>query len=178
MDTALVRENVEQARDAVADSDVDAWVLFCHETTETPEPALPYVLGFDVVWPTAVVIGPEDSTVILGRHDAPNAAELGVHDIRPYDESIREELRETLSRMNADRLAVNFDCDDPGADGLSHGMYLKLDGMLPDREFVGAGDVAARRPTFTYSSADPPSHLFIRRPTAELSSPMPALLRP
>ncbi|QKY18996.1 aminopeptidase P family protein [Halolamina sp. CBA1230] len=143
MDAALVSEKVDQARAAVADSDADAWVIFCRETTETREPSLPYVLGFDVVWPTAVVIGPEESTVILGRHDAPTAEDLGVHEVRPYDESIREDLRDTISRMDADRLALNFDRDDPVADGLSHGLFLKLDDLLPDREFVSASGVVA-----------------------------------
>ncbi|NHX36420.1 MULTISPECIES: M24 family metallopeptidase [Halolamina] len=143
MDERLVAEKVEQARDAVADSDADAWVIFCRETDEIHEPTLPYVLGFDVVWPTAVVVGAEDSTVILGQHDAPSAEELGVHEVRPYDESIREQLRAALSRISADTVAVNFDRDDNVADGLTHGMYLRLDDLLPDREFVGAGDIVA-----------------------------------
>lgn len=143
MDATLVSEKVEQARAAVADSDVDAWLIFCRETDEIADPSLPYVLGFDVVWPTAVVVGPDSSTVILGQHDAPPAEELGVHEVRPYDESIREPLRGTLSRMDAERLAINVDRDDAAADGLTHGMYLRLDDLLPGREFVGAGDVVA-----------------------------------
>lgn len=141
MDGALVSEKVEQAREAVADSDADAWVIFCRETGEIHEPTLPYVLGFDVVWPTAVVVGPEASTVVLGRHDAPTAEELGVHEVRPYDESIREPLRETLS--GAETVAINFDRDDNVADGLTHGMYLRLEDLLPEPEFVGAGEVVA-----------------------------------
>ncbi|MFC7177352.1 M24 family metallopeptidase [Halosegnis marinus] len=144
MDTALVSEKVEQANRAVADADVDAWLTFCRETNEIHEPCLPYVLGFDVVWPTAVVIGPEDSTVILGRHDAPNAERLGVHEVRPYDESIREPLQATLSRMDAETVAVNFDRDDNVADGLTHGLYLRLRDLLPGRELVSAGDIVGR----------------------------------
>jgi len=143
MDASLISEKVEQARDAVADSDADAWVIFCRETNEIHEPTLPYVLGFDVVWPTAVVVGPDASTVILGRHDAPTAKDLGVHEVRAYDESIEGPLRETLAAMDADRLALNFDRDDNVADGLTYGMYRRLNAMLPDREFVGAGDVVA-----------------------------------
>ncbi|MBP1987144.1 M24 family metallopeptidase [Halolamina salifodinae] len=141
MDAALISEKVTQARDAVADSDADAWLIFCRETTEIDEPALPYVLGFDVVWPTAVVIGPEDSTVILGQHDAPPAEELGVHRVRPYDESIRDDLQETLAGMDADTVAIDVDRDDVVADGLTLGMYRRLEDLLPDREFVGAGDI-------------------------------------
>ncbi|WP_049981357.1 M24 family metallopeptidase [Halolamina rubra] len=143
MDERLVAEKVEQARDAVADSDADAWVIFCRETDEIHEPTLPYVLGFDVVWPTAVVVGPEESTVILGQHDAPTAEELGVHKVRAYDEAIQKPLRAALSRITADTVAINFDRDDNVADGLTHGMYLRLQDLLPGREFVGAGDIVA-----------------------------------
>jgi hypothetical protein len=96
LDTTLIEEKVRQARRAVDDADFDAWLVFCRETDSVAEPTLPYVLGFDVVWPTAVVVGPSSSTVVLGRHDAPNAERLGVHDVRAYDESIqsgRAELR-------------------------------------------------------------------------------------
>lgn len=143
MDATLVAEKVEQARDAVAASEVDAWLVFCRETDEIHEPTLPYVLGFDVVWPTAVIVGPDDSTVILGEHDAPTAEELGVHEVRPYDESIEEPLRETLAAMDAETVGLNFDRDDNVADGLTHGMYVRLADLLPDREFVGAGGIVA-----------------------------------
>ena len=143
MDETLVAEKVEQARDAVAASDVDVWLVFCRETDEIHEPTLPYVLGFDVVWPTAIVVGSDGSTVILGEHDAPTAEELGVHEVRPYDESIEEPLRETLATMDAETVGLNFDRDDNVADGLTHGMYMRLADLLPDREFVGAGDIVA-----------------------------------
>jgi Xaa-Pro aminopeptidase len=99
------------------------------------------VLGFDVVWPTAIVVGPDRSTVVLGRHDAPNAEELGVHEVRPYDESIEEPLHTTLSALDAETVALNFDRDDNVADGLTHGLFRRLQDLLPGREFVSAGDI-------------------------------------
>ncbi|MFB6220730.1 MAG: M24 family metallopeptidase [Halolamina sp.] len=141
MEPTLIAEKVEQARDAVAESDADAWLTFCRETNEIHEPCLPYILGFDVVWPTAIVIGPDRSTVVLGSHDAPNAEELGVHEVRPYDESIEKPLNTTLSTLAADTVAVNFDRDDNVADGLTHGLYLRLQDLLPGRELVSAGDI-------------------------------------
>ena len=141
MDADLISEKVAQAREAVAASEADAWLVFCRETDEINEPCLPYVLGFDVVWPTAIVVGPGRSTVILGRHDAPNAEKLGVHEVRPYDESIREPLQATLSALDAETVALDFDRDDNVADGLTHGLFLRLQELLPDREFVSAGDI-------------------------------------
>lgn len=144
LDTELIEEKVPQARRAVADADADAWLVFCRETDEMAEPTLPYVLGFDVVWPTAVVVGPDSSTVVLGRHDAPNAEQLGVHEVRPYDESIETALRETVDEMGAETVALDYDRDDSAADGLTVGLYRRLQELLPDREFVSAGEIVRR----------------------------------
>ena len=142
LDTTLIEEKVEAARAAVADADADAWVTFCRETDEIHEPCLPYLLGFDVVWPTAIVVRPDTSAVVLGRHDAPTAQQLGVHEVHAYDESIREPLREVLA--SAETVALNYDEDDNVADGLTHGLYRRLTDLLPDREFVSAGDLVRR----------------------------------
>ena len=142
LDTELIGEKVAQAREAVATSDADAWLTFCRETDEIHEPCLPYLLGFDVVWPTAIVIRPASSTVVLGRHDAPTAEELGVHEVAAYDESIREPLHAALE--GADRVALNYDTDDNVADGLTHGLFRRLEELLPDRTFTSAGDLVRR----------------------------------
>ncbi len=139
-DTALVAEKVAAAREAVAADDADCWLVFARETTEIPEPCLPYILGFDVVWPTAVVVTAERSVVILGRHDAPNAEQLGVHEVRPYDESIAGDLRAVVEGVDPDRIAVNVSEDDTVADGLTHGMYRRLEEILNG---TGYGDAFA-----------------------------------
>ncbi len=142
MDVDLIAEKVAVARDAVAEAEgADAWLTFCRETDEIHEPCLPYLLGFDVVWPTAIVIGADESAVVLGRHDAPNAEDLGIHAVHPYDESIGPLLRDVLDGMGAGRVALNYDRDDNVADGLTHGLYLRLQDLLPDREFVTAGEI-------------------------------------
>jgi len=38
MESTLIAEKVEQARDAVAASEADAWLTFCRETNEIAEP--------------------------------------------------------------------------------------------------------------------------------------------
>jgi Xaa-Pro aminopeptidase len=130
MDDGLVSEKVRQARDVVADSDADLWLTFARETTEIAEPCLPYLLGFDVVWPTVVAVTGDRSVVVLGRHDAPNAEQLGVHEVRPYDESLADPLGDVLAAVDPDRIAVNYSRDNNVADGLTHGMYLRLRELL------------------------------------------------
>ncbi|PSP80482.1 aminopeptidase P family protein [Halobacteriales archaeon QS_1_68_20] len=137
MDRELVAEKTEQAREAVAESDADAWLTFARETTEIAEPCLPYLLGFDVVWPTVVLVIPDRSAVVLGRHDAPNAERLDVHDVSPYDESMADPVADLLAATDPDRIAVNYSEDDVVADGLTHGMYRRLEGLLDDAGFDG-----------------------------------------
>jgi Xaa-Pro aminopeptidase len=137
-DAALIEEKTRQARAALDRHGVDCWLTFARETTATPDPSLPLLLDFGVVWPTAVVVAPEESHVVLGRHDAPNARALGVHEVHPYDESIREALSTVMERVGAERVGCNWDPDDPMADGLSHGLYRRLTDLLPDRELVSA----------------------------------------
>jgi Xaa-Pro aminopeptidase len=133
-DAALVREKVAQARDAVAAAEADCWLTFARETTEIAEPCLPYLLGFDVVWPTMVLVTPERSVVVIGRHDAPNAEALDVHEVEPYDESLAGAFHEFLDAESPSRLAVNFSRDNNVADGLTHGLYRRLEDLLHDRE--------------------------------------------
>ncbi|MFC7069101.1 M24 family metallopeptidase [Halobaculum lipolyticum] len=145
VDAAVVAEKVAAAEEAVAASDdADAWLSFGRETDVAPEPCFPYLLGFDVVWPTAVVVGPASAAVVLGRHDAPTARDLGVHEVVAYDESIAAPLREVLDGMDAERVALNYDRDDVVADGLSHGLSLRLRDYLPDREFTSASALVRR----------------------------------
>jgi Xaa-Pro aminopeptidase len=147
-DDTLIVEKVGAAREAVADAEADCWLTFARETTEIAEPCLPFLLGFDVVWPTVVVVTPDRSVAILGRHDAPNAEALGVHDVRPYDESIEGDLVAALAEIDPDRIAVNVSEDDTVADGLTHGMYRRLqellDGTGYEESFVSAEGIVAR----------------------------------
>lgn len=148
MDDVIVREKSAQAHELLADAEVDCWLTFCRETAEMTEPCLPFVLGFDVVWPTAVVYGADDSHVVIGRHDAPTAEALGVHEVHPYDESLADDLVGVLDEIEPEEIAVNFSADDAVADGLTHGMYRRLEslfaGTAHEGKLVSAGELVAR----------------------------------
>lgn len=133
MDRALVEEKTEQAIAALEELDVDWWLTFCRETTELPDPCLPYLLGFDVVWPTMIIItSGGERHVILGRHDAPTAEDLGVYEVHAYDESIAEPFHVLRRELEPRTIAVNTDEDDVTADGLTHGLYERLTRLLRD----------------------------------------------
>jgi Xaa-Pro aminopeptidase len=136
-ESELVAQKVEQAANALDDRDVDCWLTLARETTAVPDPSLPLLLDFDVVWTTAVLVFRDGSShVVLGRHDGPNARELGVHEVYTYDESIRDSLLEALRSGDPEEIAVNYSTDDPMADGLSHGLYCRLQELLSGTEYA------------------------------------------
>jgi Xaa-Pro aminopeptidase len=139
-DTTIVREKSAQAREILADegTEADVWLTFCRETSEISEPCLPFVLGFDVVWPTVIAYTADRSVCIIGRHDAPNAEDLGVHEVVPYDASLADALHEFLDDVDPDTVAVNFARDNNVADGLTHGMYLRLQSLLEGTDYEDA----------------------------------------
>jgi Xaa-Pro aminopeptidase len=137
-DTVIVEEKSAQATEILDGSDADAWLTFCRETVEIAEPCLPFVLGFDVVWPTMVLYTADGSHVIIGRHDAPNARELGVHEVHPYDESLSEAFLGVLDDAEPDTIAVNFSEDNNTADGLTYGMYQRLTDLLAGTDYEGS----------------------------------------
>jgi Xaa-Pro aminopeptidase len=144
----LIAEKVDGAAGALDRRGLDCWLTFCRETDATPDPSLPLLLDFDVVWPTAVLVFADGrSDVVLGRHDAPNARDLGVHRVHPYDESIRDPLLGVLRDADPDSIAVNYAEDDPMADGLSHGLYRRLTSLLDGTDYadapVGGADLVA-----------------------------------
>lgn len=138
-DESLIEEKVRQARSVLADDDTDAdlWLTFARETAEIDEPCLPYLLGFEVVWPTMVLVTEDRSVVIIGRHDAPNAERLGIHEVEPYDASLAEPFHAVLETVDPEEIAVNFARDNNVADGLTHGMYLRLADLLSDTSYAG-----------------------------------------
>ena len=148
-DEPLVREKVEQSIDILEETETDLWVTVARETTEIDEPCLPILLGFDVVWPTLVLLSKQgEKHVVIGRHDAPNAEALDVYDVHPYDESFEPTFRELVASIDPSDIAVNFSRDNNIADGLTHGMYLQLTGALEGTGYedalVSSSDVVSR----------------------------------
>ncbi|MFT4958111.1 MAG: Xaa-Pro aminopeptidase [Halobacteriales archaeon] len=133
----IIEEKVEQAREILADAEADVWLTFARETSEIDEPCLPYILGFDVVWPTMILVTPDRSTAIIGRHDAPNAEDRGVHEVVPYDASLADAFHEFLTNVDPDAIAVNYSRDNNVADGLTHGLYLRLQSLLDGTDYEG-----------------------------------------
>jgi len=148
-DFEITREKLDQAVDILDEKDIDLWVTFVRETTQVSDPCLDLLLGFDLTWPSAVMISREGERIaIVGRFDADNVARLGGYTtIVAYDQSIRSALCEHISRLDPREIALNYSRSDPAADGLTHGMFLVWQDLLGETGYVdrlvSAEDVTA-----------------------------------
>ncbi len=128
----IVREKVEQAIQILQEEDTDLWITFVRETSQVKDPVLDLILGFDLTWPSTLLLHKDGTAIaIVGRYDVENVERLGVYtDVVGYDTSIKEPLLTALRRLKPRQIVVNYSESDPSADGLTFGMFRKLSRML------------------------------------------------
>ncbi|MCP3905893.1 MAG: aminopeptidase P family protein [Planctomycetes bacterium] len=128
MSESLVIEKVEQAVGILDEVGIDAWLTFVRETTESGDPMLPIILGQPLTWPSALIVTRRGERIaIVGKYEDEAVRSTGAWlEVVPYVEGIGEPLVGTLDRLAPGRLAVNYSENDVKADGLSHGMMLRL----------------------------------------------------
>ena len=148
----LVCEKVDQAVAILQELDIDVWLTFVRETTESADPVLPIILGHDLTWQSALILTRGGERIaIIGHFDADAVRGVGAWtSVAPYVQAVSAPLREALGRLNPRTIAVNYSTDDVKADGLSHGLWLLLHEHLrgtpwPARFIAADGIIAALR---------------------------------
>ncbi|MGC9399134.1 MAG: M24 family metallopeptidase [Anaerolineae bacterium] len=128
----IIHEKTGQAIEILQDQGVDLWLTFVRETSQVKDPTLDLLVGFDLTWPSALLIHRNgERLAIVGRYDVPNLEKLGAYtEVIGYDESIEEALVGAIRRLKPRQIAVNYSESDPAADGLTYGMFRKLSRML------------------------------------------------
>jgi Xaa-Pro aminopeptidase len=135
----LIQEKVSQAIDILEEQEIDMWLTFVRETSGVRDPALDLLIGAnDFTWPSALIFTRKGETIaIIGNLEKDALQRLNVfHEILGYDKSIRELLRDTITRFNPDRIAVNTSRNNVHADGLTHAMYEILCEYLEGTPYV------------------------------------------
>ncbi len=123
---SLIQEKANQAIQILNEQNTDMWLTFVRETSGVRDPALDLLVGAnDLTWPSALIFTRRgDKVAIVGNLEKEAVGRLDIFDeILGYDTSIREILRETIKRLNPDRIAVNTSRNNVHADGLTHAMY-------------------------------------------------------
>ncbi len=134
----MIREKIAQAIGILSELEVDAWMTFVRESDKSHDPCLDIVVGGNVTWQSAFIIGRGGEKIaVLGSLDKAAHEELGHYDeIVPYVQGITEPLREVLKRLDPARVAINFSKTDEMADGLTHGQFLALQDILAGTPYV------------------------------------------
>jgi Xaa-Pro aminopeptidase len=141
----IVSEKVEQAIGILGELGIDAWLTFVRETTDAPDPVLPLILGQNLTWQSALILTRAgDRIAIVGKFEDEAVRSTGPwSEVIPYVEGIRAPLKDVLTRIDPQTLAVNFSLDDVKADGLTHGMFLLLQEHLEGTPYGARVGVAA-----------------------------------
>jgi Xaa-Pro aminopeptidase len=128
----MIEAKIRQAIAILGELDIDAWLLFTRESATLHDPCLDLVVGGNVTWVSAFLLTRQGERIaILGSLDKAAHEALGHYQpILPYVQGIREDLRATLQRLDPRRLAINFSVNDELADGMTHGLFLLLQGLL------------------------------------------------
>src|SRR5574341_522896 len=136
---SLVQEKVNQAIEILKEHEIDMWLTFVRETSGVRDPALDLLIGAnDLTWPSALILTRKGERIaIIGNLEKDAVQRLNVFDeIHGYDTAVSDLLRDTLTRLNPDRIAVNSSRNNVHADGLTHAMYEILRDHLKSTPYV------------------------------------------
>jgi Xaa-Pro aminopeptidase len=136
---SLIQEKVNQAIEILKEGQTDLWLTFVRETSGVRDPALDLLIGpNDLTWPSALILTRQGEKIaILGNLEKDAISRLNVFDtIIGYDTAVSGPLRDTITRLKPDRIAVNTSRNNVHADGLTHAMYEILREHLKDTPYA------------------------------------------
>jgi len=129
---SLRTEKIDQAVSLLSEHGLDLWLTFVSESASLPDPSLDLILGANVTWSSAFGIHRSGHTfALVGSLDVANVEGAGTFpEVTGYVNSVRDPLREQLTRLDPIRVGLNYSRNSPMADGLRHGLYLQLVDLL------------------------------------------------
>ncbi len=136
---SIVKQKTNQAVEILNELSIDLWLTYVRKTSEIHDPSLYFLLEDTwLTWQSAIIISRSGQKIVIcGRYDAQNIEASGIYDkVISYDQSIKEELLAVLNELKPKNIAINYSFDNIAADGLTHGMWLRLNKMLEGTEYL------------------------------------------
>jgi Xaa-Pro aminopeptidase len=133
----LIKEKVDQAVEILKEYETDCWITFVRESSMMRDPMMDFLCHADMTWHSAFIITASGETyAIVGQMETQTIKDMDVYQhVVGYVEGIKNDLLETLKAINPSSIAVNYSQTSEVCDGLTHGMYLTLHGMLAEIGF-------------------------------------------
>jgi Xaa-Pro aminopeptidase len=134
-----MQEKVTQAIEILKDQQTDLWLTFVRETSGVRDPMLDFLIGpNDLTWPSALILtGNGEKIAIVGNLEKEPLSRNNVFDtIIGYDTAVSGPLRDTITRLNPQKIAVNTSRNNVHADGLTHAMYEILRDYLQETPYA------------------------------------------
>ena len=135
---SMIDEKISQAIGILKEKKIDMWLTFVRESSTIPDPAIEMVVGTGCTWQTAYIITAKGETIaIAGSLDTSNIKTHGHYkEVIGYVQGIEADLMKVLNRIKPKKIAINYSTDSVMSDGLTHGMYLQLQGYLKKTPFA------------------------------------------
>lgn len=137
----LQRKKLEQARDYLNQSEIDLWLVLSRESTMIKDPILPLVCDIYFSGLAAVMVEKQGQIrAITSFLEGPSAKQTGVFDlVESYqgEETFEMLFSRYLGRDSTKTIALNYSTEDPAADGLPYGLFLKFQEILTKTGFQG-----------------------------------------
>ncbi|MCK5410052.1 MAG: aminopeptidase P family protein, partial [Candidatus Heimdallarchaeota archaeon] len=134
-----MKQKTDQAISILKELDIDVWLTYVRKTSEIHDPSLYFLMEDSwLTWQSVLLITKSGKKfAICGRYDVPNLEKMGVYGtIISYDESIKTDLIKILDEIDPSSIAINYSIDNVAADGLTHGMWLRLNRFLEGTPYL------------------------------------------
>ncbi len=135
----LIQEKVSQAKSILEEMNIDCWITFVRESELNGDPTLTFLTSAGVTWHSAFIIDKGGgANAIVGSYDKKTVEDTGAYDnVIGFVEGIRDPFQQLLDTINPGTIALNYSEGSEIADGLTHGMFLTIHGMLDEIGMAG-----------------------------------------
>jgi len=156
----LIKEKLNQAKAILDEHSIDCWITFVRESGMMRDPMMDFLCPADMTWHSAFIVSRNGGTcAIIGQMEKQTIDEMDVYDrVIGYVEGVKGDLLAYLKELDPATIAINFSEGSEVCDGLTHGMYLTLKGMLAE---IGFDDrlVSAEKVTSSLRARKTPSEI-------------------